>query len=166
MHTSRVRGVGAAAIAVVVLTFGLTALGASAAERQEVSFTFGLGLFDGTVTSTERGNNLVVVEWPPFLGLSSAGLFCCEAVGELTWKWNVKLQEGHVSGPVATNHFFDPVVWEGELRGRVTASGGEGTLHMTERFTGMKLRARWTSPSVDPTVDVSIHFVVTGTVIG
>jgi hypothetical protein len=157
----------ATAVVGAVLALILLSPSAVAADREEVSFSVIAFGIESQVT--ERGPNHSVIDWTfvtaEFGDFSGPDLRFGHPGFRLTWDWNEKTGSGRVSGTLSTTHFFDPVHWEGEFWGRMTETGGEGTLHMTEVNTGQKLRATWTLPPINPLDDVfGFVFEATGTV--
>lgn len=133
----------------------LAALPSAAAggSKHEVSFEFfGWELIDGRQVS-ERGMHTAVVSWHfEVLSLSSSeASICCDAgLSPLEWRWNMTTDSGTVSAKWQSHHFFDPIAWEGRLSGRMSAAGGEGTMHMSEVFSGAKFHGKWTSGPIEP----------------
>jgi hypothetical protein len=153
-----------------VLMLAVASQSAVAADREPVSFSLNALGTESVIEA--RGPNHAVIEFRfgtlEFLDYSGPdGRFAANPHLAMTVQWNADLARGHVSGTLSTMHFFDPVRWDGRLVGSLTESGGEGTLHMTEVNTGMKLRATWTIPALDPLSDIpegAPFFVASGTV--
>ena len=161
-------GCVAAAVASAIALLAILANPASAADRQEVTFTISFffpGPSSADPTVTELNNEVVRVEDVHYFGVGSPGSLGDEAGAQLSWLVNREQMRGTVSGPV-TMH--DPVLelqWEGALHGRVTPEGAEGILHLTEASTGQRFSGSWEIQGfVDPTSDPhAFTMAVTGT---
>ena len=151
----------------------LAALPSAAAggSKQEVSFEFfGWELTDRRQV-TERGPHAAAVSWHFEVQNVSSNepSICCDAgLSSLEWVWNTKTDSGTVSGNWTSHDFFGTIFWEGRLSGRMSATGGEGVMHMTESFSGIKFNGKWTSAPVDPLGESVVGLqawtvVVTGT---
>lgn len=125
---------------------------AAGERKQEVTFEFFGWELVADRQVTDRGQNVVAVDWH-FL-VEVAGSSDCSLCGDATldpeWIWNTKTDSGTVSGTWRSHHFFEPISWEGRLSGRMTEAGGAGIIHLKELASGATFHGKWSSPPVDP----------------
>jgi hypothetical protein len=149
------------AIVAVTALFAVLSYTASAAERQELTFSVTFTFPGPSVNEpivTELNDRVVRVEDVHYFGVGSPESLGDEAGADLSWIVNREQMRGTVSGSVTMHPSAFDLLWEGALRGRVTPDGAEGVLQLTEVSTRQRFSGSWASQGfVDPTSDPHTH---------
>jgi len=162
------RRAGGAIVGTIALAV-LLPLGATAADQQPVTIDTYIAQLSGVAVTELNSNRIQISYVGGGMASSNSFLFGCDSGGAVEWKYNPDTTSGTVSGSLAIGGGCipdaEPISWDGDFHGRLTADGASGILHMTSD-TGLKFRGTWTTPGpVDPTVG-TLQMSVSGIVAG
>jgi hypothetical protein len=147
----------------VLAAAALMPLSASAADRQEVTFSIGGIPCGWTFTDVSPP---VVRTTKNVCGVATGTGFglCCEGGVGFDFTVNLAQMRGSVSGAWVISGNIEDVIWQGELHGHVSPDGASGVLSATAN-TGWSLHGTWSYDGFsDPTVETEDGFDATAVV--